>query len=143
MRQAEDIRIQELKEGNPAFVHRFGRRVDAQVEPVFTVHSSLATFLITSKSFCVTRRSSSPKGCFSKNDRICFLWRYALSENQLRTSLNKAWVDPPGFSSILPCAGAQPASKAFRSAVSRISPSCRKGLFGQARAANFFPSQQL
>ena len=79
MRQAEDIRIQELKEGDPHLFIALAGESSHQAEPVFTVQFLFGDPLITSKSFCVTRRSSSPKGCFSKMIRICFSWRVSTS----------------------------------------------------------------
>src|SRR5882762_7079297 len=89
MRQAEDIRIQELKEGDPHLFIALAGESSHQVEPIFIVQFLLATFLITSKSFCVTRRSNSPKGCFSNMTRICsFLAGTHLRRISSRTSLN-------------------------------------------------------
>jgi len=88
-RQTEDIRVQELKKAYARLFIASASEPSHQVKPVLAVQFLLATFLITSKSFCVTSRSSSPKGLPLKNlPHLCLFVGYALTTINSRISPN-------------------------------------------------------
>jgi len=96
-----------------------------------------------SESFWVTRRSSSPKGCFSKNARICFsLSGLHLRRTNSRTSLYNGVGGSASFFLVPPGAVGQPASPAHRWGASRTLSSCRKCLSGWA-LGRFSPVSKL
>jgi len=95
MRQAEHIRIQELKEGNPHLFIGSAGESSHQVEPVSLFNSSLATFLITSKKLLCDETFEFAEGLFLKNDPYLFFFGgYALAENQLSNFFKQGlgWV---------------------------------------------------
>ena len=95
MRQAEDIRIQELKEGNPHLFIRSAGESSQQVEPVFTVQFLFGDLLDHVQKLLCDETFEFAEGLFLKNDPdLFFFGGYALAENQLSNFFKQGfgWV---------------------------------------------------
>ena len=95
MRQAEHIRIQELKEGNPHLFIGSAGESSHQVEPVFTVQFLFGDLLDHVQKLLCDETFEFTEGLFLKNDPYLFFFGgYALAENQLSNFFKQGlgWV---------------------------------------------------
>src|SRR5258708_30013827 len=95
MRQAEHIRIQELKEGNPHLFIGSAGESSQQVEPVSTVQFLFGDLLNHVQELLCDETFQFAEGLLLKNDSYLFFFgRYALAENQLSNLFEQGlgWV---------------------------------------------------
>ena len=84
MRQAENIRIQELKEGDPHLFIALAGESSHQAEPVFTVQFLFGDLLDHIQKLLCDEAFEFAEGLLLKNDPYLFFFGgYALAKNQL------------------------------------------------------------